>query len=539
MPRDISGNYTLPVGNPVVDGTIIDVGWANPTMADVAVQLNNVITRDGVLGATAPIKFDTGSAAAPSITFTADPALGFYRGGTNILGFSTAGVSRGTINATGNWTIPAPSSGVPLAVNGAQSLLSLTTTVARGSGGNYLEFLDPTGNKGFLGYTGANDNMLLRNTLAGLLSFATSGINRIDIAAAGNVTINAPSSGITLDMLGFAGATNVFKGSVTGGDANVTIQSITSGNASFKAVTAGIFTHEFRSNRSNSSLEIIQDATVMMTFGPNRNVTIAAPSSGNTLTLSAISGQNGVTVNVAAAATSYPFVSTNATSVGAVAHNSDNSVSFGTTSAHTTHVMAGGSNKITIAAAGNVTINAPSSGASVTAEAAASTSGFHAHAATKSGYSMQAGAGNIWWITSVETGDKLLIGGVGGSMPTTAPITIDGSGGKVKFTLGTYTAAVAVTFGATPNFDANLSNYFDLGALTGNVTGATITNPIAGQTITVRVKQDGVGSRTFAVATASKITGSVTLTASTASLLTLTYNGTDSRWEGSWLGLPT
>jgi hypothetical protein len=130
MPRDISGNYTLPVGNPVVDGTIIDVGWANPTMADVAVQLNNVLTADGVLGATAPIHFATGSAAAPSITFTADPALGFYRGGTNILGFSTAGVSRGTISATGNWAIPSPSSGVALSVTGVNSASNRITSVA-------------------------------------------------------------------------------------------------------------------------------------------------------------------------------------------------------------------------------------------------------------------------------------------------------------------------------------------------------------------------------------------------------------------------
>ena len=105
MPRDGSGNYSLPVGNPVVNATIIDVTWANPTMADIAVQLNNVLTRDGVLGATAAIKFATGSAAAPSITFTADIGLGLYRGGTNIFGFATAGVSRGSIDANGGWAI--------------------------------------------------------------------------------------------------------------------------------------------------------------------------------------------------------------------------------------------------------------------------------------------------------------------------------------------------------------------------------------------------------------------------------------------------
>lgn len=100
MPRDISGNYTLPVGNPVVSGTIIDVAWANPTMSDIATQLNNVITRDGVLPATNPIKFVDGSASAPSITFTGAPATGIYRSAAT-MGVAIAGTSVGIFNASG------------------------------------------------------------------------------------------------------------------------------------------------------------------------------------------------------------------------------------------------------------------------------------------------------------------------------------------------------------------------------------------------------------------------------------------------------
>lgn len=108
MPRDISGNYTLPVGNPVVSGTIIDVAWANPTMSDIATQLNNVILRDGVLPATNPIKFANGTASAPSITFNSDPAMGFYRIGTNILGVATAGTERFRVDASGEATFAGP-----------------------------------------------------------------------------------------------------------------------------------------------------------------------------------------------------------------------------------------------------------------------------------------------------------------------------------------------------------------------------------------------------------------------------------------------
>lgn len=70
MPRDSSGNYTLPIGNPVVDGTVISTDWANPTMNDIAVQLNNVLTRDGLLGYTVP------NPVLPDFANTADPTKG-------------------------------------------------------------------------------------------------------------------------------------------------------------------------------------------------------------------------------------------------------------------------------------------------------------------------------------------------------------------------------------------------------------------------------------------------------------------------------
>ena len=65
MPRDISGVYTLPAGNPVVNGTVIESAWANNTLSDIATQLNDVITRGGALGPTAPMKFADGTVALP------------------------------------------------------------------------------------------------------------------------------------------------------------------------------------------------------------------------------------------------------------------------------------------------------------------------------------------------------------------------------------------------------------------------------------------------------------------------------------------
>lgn len=116
MPRDVSGNYTLPAGNPVVNDTLIDVTWANPTLSDIATQLNNVVTRDGVLNPTASIKFFAGSAAAPGVSFAADTMLGIYRVTGNTLGFSSAGVLRASVNGLGNWAFIAAASGPTLSI---------------------------------------------------------------------------------------------------------------------------------------------------------------------------------------------------------------------------------------------------------------------------------------------------------------------------------------------------------------------------------------------------------------------------------------
>lgn len=47
MPRDVSGTYTLPAGNPVVTGTTISTTWANNTLSDIATALTNSLSIDG------------------------------------------------------------------------------------------------------------------------------------------------------------------------------------------------------------------------------------------------------------------------------------------------------------------------------------------------------------------------------------------------------------------------------------------------------------------------------------------------------------
>ena len=50
MPRNPQGIYSLPAGNPVVSGTLIESTWANPTMSDIAAALTGSLPRDGSAG---------------------------------------------------------------------------------------------------------------------------------------------------------------------------------------------------------------------------------------------------------------------------------------------------------------------------------------------------------------------------------------------------------------------------------------------------------------------------------------------------------
>ncbi|MBI5270709.1 MAG: hypothetical protein HY856_13640 [Burkholderiales bacterium] len=108
----------------------------------------------------------------------------------------------------------------------------------------------------------------------------------------------------------------------------------------------------------------------------------------------------------------------------------------------------------------------------------------------------------------------------------------------VRTSTKTYTVPVSVAFAAAMVVDAADSNVFVVGNLTGNVTSLTINNPTQGQFITLRFKQDATGGRTVALPAGAKVEGSIASGASRTSYLNLTYNSTESRWEGNWWQVP-
>lgn len=102
MPRDVTGTYTLPAGNPVVTATLISSVWANTTMVDLGTALTNSLDRTGVsAGMTGQFKAFAGAIGAPGISWGLDLTSGLYRNaaadyrysvtGTDVIRFQAAG----------------------------------------------------------------------------------------------------------------------------------------------------------------------------------------------------------------------------------------------------------------------------------------------------------------------------------------------------------------------------------------------------------------------------------------------------------------
>jgi hypothetical protein len=90
MPRDVSGNYSLPLP-PVQPDTVIETDWANPTLDDVANGITNSLSRDGQGAMRSQLQLADGSVGSPGLAFSSGTSSGLWRTGTAV-GFSYSGV---------------------------------------------------------------------------------------------------------------------------------------------------------------------------------------------------------------------------------------------------------------------------------------------------------------------------------------------------------------------------------------------------------------------------------------------------------------
>lgn len=99
--RNSTGTYSLPAGNPVVTGTTISTSWANGTLGDLATETTNSLDRNGRGAMLAPLQLSNGTSAAPSMTFGADTASGWYRKGAGDFAFQANAIMMLEVNDAG------------------------------------------------------------------------------------------------------------------------------------------------------------------------------------------------------------------------------------------------------------------------------------------------------------------------------------------------------------------------------------------------------------------------------------------------------
>jgi len=354
MPRDVNVYYTLAAGKPVIANTVISSVWGNTTMTDIGTALTNSLDRTGVSsGMTGKFKAAAGAIGAPGISWQLETTSGLYRAGSGAFRFSVS--STDVIKITGaGVTIAAPSSGDTLTIlslttnksiiagilgaannprlfvthteasgltqldftgssnfNGALSVggvaaISLSNarnvTIAAPGSGDALTVNGVSSSRAATFQGGTNPNIAVTDgTIVAKLQIIaasvglvgtetnhefdirTNNATRVALSGTGNVTINTPASGTALTVNGIANANSVV---VTDGTRSFAIQT---GSGSGGVLYFGSF--------SNHPLNFLTNNTVVGSINTAGNWAINAPSSGTSLSISQVSGGQGIAVN--------------------------------------------------------------------------------------------------------------------------------------------------------------------------------------------------------------------------------------------------
>jgi hypothetical protein len=342
MSRAAGGAYTLPAGNPVVTGTIISSTWGNTTLADIATALTDSLSRSGLGGMTAVLLGTDGAVGAPAYSFTNEPTTGFYRVGAgdvrfsrlgvdnvkfalasltapafiptsstvptvgtylpaaNTLGFATNTTQWGSVNSIGNWVLNAPSSGPALTLNSTNATPVLQDST--NATGQYTKFTTSGVARGYIGvgsaiFVGAALTDFGVASEGALILATNAGAQRVVVGSAGNVTINAPSSGVPLTVncaaatatqCTFSGTTtayNIASWANTSGSMLIGVENSAGGGlASGTSAYSGVI-----GTNVSQALALMTNSASRLIIGSVGNVTINAPSSGAALTVSAFS----------------------------------------------------------------------------------------------------------------------------------------------------------------------------------------------------------------------------------------------------------
>jgi len=99
-----------------------------------------------------------------------------------------AGTTSGDALSYGQASAVLTGTSAVLTINTSSYALALKTSVARGSGTNWIQCQDPTGDKGYLGYGGySNDNLSIVNQLNADTTFYTNNTLKLTLTADGRL----------------------------------------------------------------------------------------------------------------------------------------------------------------------------------------------------------------------------------------------------------------------------------------------------------------------------------------------------------------
>lgn len=217
--NETTGAFSLTVKTAAAAGVVVVQGGRSILYCDGA---------QVVLANTAgSLTFPDGSAVAPGISFTADQTTGIFRVAPKTLGIATNGVSRGTVETLGHWTLnaaddstlptitvnaPVTAAGIVADFVGALTATATKPSVSiRNTNAGGLAALSIAGGNVAVGVGDlaiTQDSAFvsrIMNRSAARLVIGTNGIERLNIDNAGQVTVNAPTAGIALNLVGAAG----------------------------------------------------------------------------------------------------------------------------------------------------------------------------------------------------------------------------------------------------------------------------------------------------------------------------------------------
>jgi hypothetical protein len=293
----------------------------NNTMSDVASALTQSVSKDGQTAMTGGLNMGnngitnisalTGTAGALNVTGTlitsstdtatafipsgaSVPTNGLYLSAANTPALSSNSTLRWSVNSTGNHTLATPSAGTAITIGmgalatGAVPHINFTASAANAA------VLSLSGNAGVpgtsdfsLSQNGSSVASVLNRANA-ILNIGTNNVTNLAFSAAGNLTAQSPTSGVTLTVNGFS----------TVHSTKIADSAGTTFNAGFLEIPQNIQNAAYAPVLSDAGKHIYHSDGTARTYTIPANGTVAYPI-GTTLTfVNDASGAVNVTIAI-------------------------------------------------------------------------------------------------------------------------------------------------------------------------------------------------------------------------------------------------